>query len=128
MPPSPALALGLFFTQPSSAPAVAFALQRHVQQVRLQFLSSAMNRLFVYATNQRQLDIARTIGLLRQHAHIPTALGFVQATQEQIDLAMITHHPLVTRRSADSTLTLMNLSHGIRHAGLTSRFTGVGRV
>jgi hypothetical protein len=103
-----ALGSGLFFSARAAAADLALAVRRYGLQVRVQFMPSPPDGFFIQARDLRKLDIRRTGRFLGEHGDVPSALGFIEPTQQQIDLLMIAHNLAITLRLADRTLALMD--------------------
>jgi len=85
-------AQGLFFGGGLPASFFAESVCRDGSEFLLQFAPSAPYGFLIQSREEGELLIGGTAGLLGECANKPTALWFVETTEQQIDLMMIRCH------------------------------------
>jgi hypothetical protein len=119
--------VGLFFYGRASGARVADAVRGPIDQLGIEFAAAAANGIDVEAGDQGQEDIATVAALLGFEGGQPTALLFVQAAADEVQLVMEKAFGVVCACGASGALTLMNgnASHDAvsgwgRYSGLLS--------
>jgi hypothetical protein len=103
------LAPHLFFSARTPCARQSHSVDWALSQFALEFLASTLNRFGIHAGNLRQQLISMRADPISFHGHIPATLLLIQATEQEVHLAM---QDLVGMRHillARGTLTLMNL-------------------
>jgi hypothetical protein len=103
------LAPHLFFGAQATSARQSHSIGWALGQFAFELLPSTLNRLGIHAADLRQKLISLRADPIGFHGHIPATLLLIQATEQELHLAM---QALVGMRRillAHGTLTLMNL-------------------